>query len=58
MSDAKKKDHVRTDKKRRQMKDAVASRKALAQPARPQRDEVDTVKFKRGSDADRSRRAG
>jgi hypothetical protein len=51
-----KKDGVDTGKKRRRMRAAVAARQERARPQRPSRDEVDTVKYKRGSAADRTRR--
>jgi hypothetical protein len=52
----KKKDGQDAGKKRRRMRTAVAKRKARATPGRPQRDEVDVVKYKQGSPADRTRR--
>jgi hypothetical protein len=54
--DQKKKDHGDAGKKRRRMKQAVKSRRRAAERPRNPRDEVDTVKFKRGSAADRTRR--
>jgi hypothetical protein len=51
----KKKDHQDANKKRRRMRGAVAARRRSTQPTRAQRDEVDTVKFKRGSASDRTR---
>ena len=42
-------------KKRRRMRKSVATRKKAAD-ARPSRDEVDTVKYKKGSAGDRTRR--
>jgi hypothetical protein len=38
------------------MRAAVSERQRLAAPERPTRDEVDKVKYKRGSAADRTRR--
>jgi hypothetical protein len=51
----KKKDRGDANKKRRRMRSAVAARKQSPKAARPQRDEVDKVKFKRGSAGDRTR---
>ena len=51
-----KKDGARKEKKQQRMRAAVDARHAAAGPARPQRDEVDKVKYKRGSAADESRR--
>jgi hypothetical protein len=55
-SERKKKDGQDVGKKRRRMRADVAKRKARAGPDRPQRDEVDVVKYKQGSAADRARR--
>jgi hypothetical protein len=52
----KKKDGQDTGKKRQRMRANVALRQAHARPEKPSRDEVDTVKYKRGSAADRTRR--
>jgi hypothetical protein len=52
----KKKDGQGTAKKRRRMRANVASRQAAVRREKPSRDEVDTVKYKRGSAADRTRR--
>jgi len=52
----KKKDRADPGKKKRRMRQSVAARKATAADARPSRDEVDTVKYKKGSHADRTRR--
>jgi hypothetical protein len=52
----KRKDGQDTGKKRRRMRANVASRQAQARPEKPSRDEVDTVKYERGSGADRTRR--
>jgi hypothetical protein len=52
-----KKDGERKDKKRQRMHADIAARKRAAGPPRPSRDEVDTVKYKRGSAADRTRPA-
>ena len=55
-SDArKKKDGKDPGKKRQRMRAAVERRKLAAAPPRAQRDEVDTVKYKRGSAGDRTR---
>jgi hypothetical protein len=54
---SRKKDHVRTQKKRRRMREAIASRKAHTAPASEQRDEIDKIKFKPGSGSDRNQRA-
>jgi hypothetical protein len=43
-------------KKRRRMREAVRSRKERSQGERQSRDEVDSVKYKRGSAGDRTRR--
>jgi hypothetical protein len=51
-----KKDGERKDKKQQRMRAAVGARHAAEGPDRPQRDEVDKVKFKRGSAGDESRR--
>jgi hypothetical protein len=52
----KKKDGRAPGKKRRRMRLDVNRRKARATPGEPQRDEVDVVKYKQGSAADRNRR--
>jgi hypothetical protein len=52
----KKKGGADAGKKKRRMRQSVAARKATAAAARPSRDEVDTVKYKKGSHSDRSRR--
>ena len=52
----KKKDHQDTGKKRRRMRASVKKRARAGAAAKPQRDEVDGIKFKRGSAADRTRR--
>jgi hypothetical protein len=52
----KKKDGRDPGKKRRRMRLDVKRRKARATPGEPQRDEVDVVKYKQGSAADRNRR--
>jgi hypothetical protein len=52
----KKKNGEDVGKKRRRMRESVTTRKAAAINARPSRDEVDTVKYKKGSAGDRSRR--
>jgi hypothetical protein len=52
----KKKDRQDPGKKRRRMRTAVKARKRAAGPEGPVRDEVDTVKYKRGSAGDRTRR--
>jgi hypothetical protein len=52
----KKKDGRDPGKKRRRMRLDVARRKARATRGEPQRDEVDVVKYKQGSAADRNRR--
>jgi len=52
----KKKDGQDTGKKRRRMRASVAARQARPGREEPSRDEVDTVKYKRGSAADRTRR--
>jgi hypothetical protein len=51
-----KKDGQDKGKKRQRMREAVRSRKEKAASERPSRDEVDTVKYKRGSAGDRTRR--
>jgi G6PDH family F420-dependent oxidoreductase len=51
-----KKDGQRKDKKRQRMRAAVEARHQQARPPRPSRDEVDTIPYKRGSAADRTRR--
>jgi hypothetical protein len=51
-----KKDGADAGKKRRRMRKSVAARKATAGADRPSRDEVDTVKYKKGSAGDRNRR--
>ena len=50
-----KKDGERKDKKQQRMHADVTARQKAAGPTRPSRDEVDKVKYKRGSAADRSR---
>jgi hypothetical protein len=50
----KKKDGQDTGKKRRRMRAAVAARQAAAAPQGKSTDEVDTVKYKRGSAGDRT----
>lgn len=50
-----KKDGERQDKKQQRMRADVTARQKTAAPTRPTRDEVDKVKYKRGSAADRSR---
>jgi len=52
----KKKDGADAGKRKRRMRESVAARKATAAAARPSRDEVDTVKYKKGSHGDRARR--
>lgn len=52
----KKKDGQDAGKKKRRMRASVTARKAAAAPARATRDEVDKVKYKKGSGGDRSRR--
>ncbi len=49
-----KKDGQDTSKKRSRMRAAVAERQRNAKPDEPQRDEVDKLKFKRGSAGDRT----
>ena len=51
----KKKDGQDVGKKRARMRQAVAARHRETDDVRPQRDEVDTVKYKRGSAGDRTR---
>jgi hypothetical protein len=51
-----KKDGRDPGKKRRRMRRDVAARHARAKPPRPSRDEPDSVTYKRGSAADRTRR--
>lgn len=51
-----KKDGERSEKKRKRMHEAVAARQRAASPPRPSTDEVDTVKYKRGSASDHTRR--
>lgn len=51
-----KKDGERKNKKRQRMRDDVALRQQSAAPERPARDEVDKIKYKRGSAGDESRR--
>jgi hypothetical protein len=52
----KKKDGGDPGKKRRRTRRSVAARKTTAGGARPSRDEVDTVKYKKGSAGERTRR--
>lgn len=52
--EAKKKAGQDTNKKRNRMRTAVAARQASAAPKEPQRDEVDKIKYKRGSASDRT----
>jgi hypothetical protein len=54
--DRAKKDGARKDKKNQRMRAAVAARRRDAAPAKPSTDEVDQVKYKRGSAGDRTRR--
>jgi hypothetical protein len=51
----KKKNNRDANKKRQRMRGAVAARRRSRKATRGQRDEVDTVKFKRGSASDRTR---
>jgi len=51
-----KKDGRDAGKKRARMRKAVAERRRVATGGRPQRDEVDVVKYKRGSAGDRTRK--
>lgn len=52
--DPKKKDGQDTGKKRHRMRQAVAERQAAAKPEGESTDEVDKIKFKRGSAGDRT----
>jgi hypothetical protein len=52
--EAKKKDGQDTGKKRQRMRKAVAARQAAAAPKGTSTDEVDKLKFKRGSAGDRT----
>jgi hypothetical protein len=51
-----KKDHADTGKKRQRMRADVAARAARSAPAKPGTDEVDKIKYKRGSGGDRTHR--
>jgi hypothetical protein len=53
-SEPKKKAGQDTKKKRRNMREAVAARQQSAKPEGISTDEVDKIKFKRGSDGDRT----
>ena len=53
-AEAKKKDGQDTKKKRSRMREAVAARQAAAKPEGESTDEVDKIKFKRGSAGDRT----
>ena len=53
--DRKKKDHKDVGKKRQRMRANVTQRKASRAKKRKSTDEVDSVKFKRGSAGDRTR---
>jgi hypothetical protein len=52
----KKKDGADAGKKRRRMRESVAVRRASAGADRPSRDEVDKMKYKKGSAGDHTRR--
>lgn len=54
-SERKKKDGQDPNKKRQRMRADQARRQEAAAPERPQRDEGDTIPFKRGSAGDRTR---
>jgi hypothetical protein len=53
-SEGKKKGGQDTKKKRSRMREAVAARKQSAKPEGESTDEVDKIKFKRGSAGDRT----
>jgi hypothetical protein len=57
-SNDQKKDGADKGKKRARMRDAVAERHERAAAPKPSTDEVDKIKYKRGSQGDRTHRQG
>jgi hypothetical protein len=51
---AAKKEGKDTNKKRQRMREAVAERQRNRAPEKPSTDEVDTIKYKRGSAGDKT----